>query len=80
MRKDTDEKRAAYSDTMEIMLVAATALSVVPLLLSLLMPDWYLGDQQNAVEEADFSARRSRSTSLARPRPSDDEGNGQGSV
>ena len=45
---------------MEIMLVAATALSVVPLLLSLLMPDWYLGDQQNAVEEldADTGSRR----------------------
>ena len=71
---------AAYSDTMKVMLILATVLSVIPLILSIFMPNWYLGDQQNAVEEADFNARRSRSTSLARPRPSDDEGNGQGTV
>ncbi|RPD68964.1 hypothetical protein L226DRAFT_563665 [Lentinus tigrinus ALCF2SS1-7] len=45
---------SAYSDTMKTMLVLATALSVIPLLLSLLMPNWYLGDQQNAVEDPDL--------------------------
>ena len=30
----------------------ATALSVIPLVLSVFMPNWYLGDWQNAVEEA----------------------------
>ncbi|KAI0643963.1 drug:h+ antiporter [Trametes meyenii] len=43
---------AAYSDTMHIMVIAATVLAVVPMLLSLAMPDWYLGDAQNAVEGA----------------------------
>ena len=43
---------------MKIMLIAATALSVLPLLLSLLMPNWYLGDQQNAVEDPDLVERR----------------------
>ncbi|KAH9912103.1 MFS general substrate transporter [Epithele typhae] len=47
---------AAYSDTMEIMVVVATVLSVIPLALSFLMPDWYLGDAQNAVEELTVSA------------------------
>jgi hypothetical protein len=38
---------------MKIMVVAATALSVIPVLVSLFMPNWHLGDKQNAVEEAD---------------------------
>lgn len=54
---------AAYSDTMAIMVTVATALSVIPLGLSLLMPDWYLGDQQNAVEDMDAPGR-SRQPSL----------------
>ncbi|TBU41144.1 MFS general substrate transporter [Dichomitus squalens] len=66
---------SAYSDTMKIMLILATALSFIPLILSIFMPNWYLGDQQNAVEEADFSSRRSRGASLVRPRPSEDEDN-----
>ncbi|KAI0666516.1 drug:h+ antiporter [Trametes maxima] len=41
---------AAYSDTMHIMVIAATVLAVVPMLLSVAMPNWYLGDAQNAVE------------------------------
>ncbi|KAI0742109.1 MFS general substrate transporter [Daedaleopsis nitida] len=64
---------AAYSDTMKTMLVAATVLSVLPLALALLMPNWYLGDQQNAVEDADAAAARrghsrSRHTSVSRSR------------
>lgn len=43
---------------MKIMLIAATALSVVPLLLSLFMPNWYLGDRQNAVDAADLKGER----------------------
>lgn len=54
---------AAYSDTMKTMLVVATVLSVVPVGLALLMPDWYLGDQQNAVYDAD-AGRRSARTSV----------------
>ncbi|KLO12475.1 drug:h+ antiporter [Schizopora paradoxa] len=40
----------AYDDTMKVMVIAATLLSVPPVLFSLLMPNWYLGDQQNAVD------------------------------
>ena len=58
---------------MKLLLIAATVLSVVPLVLSLFMPDWYLGDQQNAVEDADAAAARrghsrSRHTSVSRSR------------
>ena len=42
--------RLAYDDTMKIMVIAATLLSVPPVLFSLLMPNWYLVDQQNAVD------------------------------
>lgn len=63
---------AAYSDTMKIMLIAATVLSVLPLLLSLLMPNWYLGDQQNAVEDPDLVERRA-SIALSRTEEEDDE-------
>lgn len=45
----------AYDDTMKIMIIAATALSVIPIFLALLMPNWYLGDTQNAVDEADLT-------------------------
>ena len=48
------------------MVVAATALSVVPLALSLLMPDWYLGDQQNAVEDVERVGRTSRRAARVR--------------
>ena len=57
---------------MKIMLIAATVLSVLPLLLSLLMPNWYLGDQQNAVEDPDLVERRA-SIALSRTEEEDDE-------
>ncbi|KAG1723279.1 major facilitator superfamily domain-containing protein [Suillus lakei] len=47
----------AYDDTMKIMVTAATALSVVPVLLALAMPNWYLGDKQNAIDAADLTGR-----------------------
>lgn len=43
---------------MKLLLIAATVTSVVPLVLSLFIPDWYLGDQQNAVEAADSRCGR----------------------
>ncbi|THH07782.1 hypothetical protein EW145_g3143 [Phellinidium pouzarii] len=43
---------AAYDSTMKTMVIAATALSVVPIILALGMPNWYLGDTQNAVDDA----------------------------
>ena len=59
---------------MKVMLILATALSVIPLVLSVFMPNWYLGDQQNAVEEADLLGRRSQRASLAVERASEDDG------
>ena len=40
---------------MKVMLVLATVLSVIPLVLSVFMPNWYLGDKQNAVDAADLT-------------------------
>ena len=45
----------AYDDTMKIMIIAATALSVIPIFFALMMPNWYLGDKQNAVDDADLN-------------------------
>ncbi|KIJ58509.1 hypothetical protein HYDPIDRAFT_178059 [Hydnomerulius pinastri MD-312] len=49
----------AYDDTMKIMVICAIALSVIPVFLALGMPNWYLGDKQNAVDAADLTGRRS---------------------
>ncbi|KAI0367339.1 drug:h+ antiporter [Pilatotrama ljubarskyi] len=49
---------AAYGDTMHVMLIVATVLAVVPMLISLAMPNWYLGDQQNAVEGVDLKGEK----------------------
>ncbi|TEB20096.1 ferrichrome-type siderophore transporter [Coprinellus micaceus] len=40
----------AYDDVMKILCIAATAFAVPPLLMAFFMPDWYLGEGQNAVE------------------------------
>ena len=49
---------AAYGDTMRVMLIVATVLAVVPMLLSLGMPDWFLGDHQNAVDGVDLKGEK----------------------
>ncbi|KIN99039.1 hypothetical protein M404DRAFT_16569 [Pisolithus tinctorius Marx 270] len=51
----------AYDDTMKIMVITAVVVSVLPMLLALGMPDWYLGDKQNAVDAADLDGRKSQS-------------------
>ncbi|EIW80434.1 drug:h+ antiporter [Coniophora puteana RWD-64-598 SS2] len=40
----------AYDDTMKQLIIIATVLSAVPLFLAIVMPEWELDDQQNAVE------------------------------
>ncbi|KAL5504446.1 hypothetical protein ACEPAH_8522 [Sanghuangporus vaninii] len=45
---------AAYDETMKGMVIIATILSVVPIILSLGMPNWYLGETQNAVDDSAF--------------------------
>ena len=44
---------------MKILCIAATCISVVPILCSLIMPNWYLGDKQNAVDNTDLRGERS---------------------
>ncbi|KAJ6525618.1 drug:h+ antiporter [Mycena capillaripes] len=41
---------SAYSDVMQIMVLVATVVSVLQILIALTMPNWYLGDEQNAKE------------------------------
>ncbi|KAI6102704.1 major facilitator superfamily domain-containing protein [Pisolithus croceorrhizus] len=52
----------AYDDTMKIMVIAAIIASVLPMLLALGMPNWYLGDKQNAVDATDLDGRKSVET------------------
>lgn len=39
---------------MKTMTIVATVISVVPFLLAFFMPEWHLGDSQNAVEKVDL--------------------------
>ena len=48
---------------MKVMVIAATLLSVPPVLFSLLMPNWYLGDQQNAVDSTPLEDEEDEDTS-----------------
>ncbi|PSS03712.1 hypothetical protein PHLCEN_2v3966 [Hermanssonia centrifuga] len=60
---------SAYDDTMKILCIAATCISVIPILFSLIMPDWYLGDKQNAVDSTDLAGERSSTESELSDRP-----------
>ena len=44
--------RLAHDDVMKILTIAATVFAVVSFALAFWMPNWYLGDQQNAVDNA----------------------------
>ncbi|KAJ3529722.1 hypothetical protein NMY22_g8881 [Coprinellus aureogranulatus] len=46
---------AAYDDVMKVMCIAATAFAVPPLIMAFFMPNWYLGEGQNAVEGVDLA-------------------------
>lgn len=48
---------ASYTHVMKILVICATAIAVIPLGLSLLVTDLYLGDGQNAVEHNDVAAK-----------------------
>ncbi|XP_006455502.1 hypothetical protein AGABI2DRAFT_187797 [Agaricus bisporus var. bisporus H97] len=50
----------AYDDVMRTMTITATVIAVIPLLLSLFMTNYYLGDSQNAVEQNDLRDMDSR--------------------
>lgn len=46
---------SAYDDVMKIMTIAATAVGIIPLILAFSVPNWYLGDQQNAGNNTDLA-------------------------
>ncbi|PVF93334.1 MFS general substrate transporter [Serendipita vermifera] len=48
----------AYGDTMRILIIVALAMGLVPIFLSLLMPDYHLGDAQNAIDGLDITGRK----------------------
>ena len=41
---------------MKVMVILATMLSVIPVICAFFLPNWYLGDKQNAVDDADSLA------------------------
>lgn len=45
----------AYGDVMKILTIVATVIAIFPILFALLMPDWFMGDTQNAVEQVDLT-------------------------
>lgn len=47
----------AYDEVMKWLCIAATIFAIPPLLISLFMPNWYLGDAQNAVEGVDLAGQ-----------------------
>ncbi|KAG9042123.1 hypothetical protein FS837_011259 [Tulasnella sp. UAMH 9824] len=49
---------AAYDEVMKRMLIAAVVVAVFPLILSFFMPNWYLGDTQNAVTEKNIAGEK----------------------
>ncbi|KAH0838678.1 major facilitator superfamily domain-containing protein [Lanmaoa asiatica] len=57
LNKLTDPSNLAYDDTMKVMILFAIGLSIPPVLCALGMPDWHLGDQQNAVDSTDLTGR-----------------------
>ncbi|KAK0230661.1 drug:h+ antiporter [Armillaria fumosa] len=57
---------SAYGDVMKIMLIVATVMSVIPLAISFFMPDWHLGEKQNAVDEEDLAGEVDHDTAQSR--------------
>ena len=45
---------------MKIMTVVATAVAVFPPIFALFLPDLYLGDKQNAVDDTDLDGEKAR--------------------
>ncbi|KAL0570723.1 hypothetical protein V5O48_011242, partial [Marasmius crinis-equi] len=53
----------AYGDVMKTLLIAATCIAIIPLLLSFALPEWRLGDSQNAVDFVDLAGSNARTSS-----------------
>ncbi|CAG7853180.1 SubName: Full=Related to major facilitator MirA {ECO:0000313/EMBL:CCA74161.1} [Serendipita indica DSM 11827] len=48
----------AYGETMKILIIVALAFGIIPIFIALVMPDFHLGDGQNAVDGLDIAGRR----------------------
>lgn len=48
----------AYSDTMHVLIIVALVFGLIPILIALTMPNFYLGDAQNAVDGLDIAGRK----------------------
>lgn len=48
----------AYDETMKVLVIAATVVAIFPIFFSLMMPNYHLGDKQNAVDDADLTGER----------------------
>ena len=51
LASDVNSLSTAYDSTMKLMVLAATGAAIIPIILAFSMPNWYLGDTRNAVEE-----------------------------
>lgn len=51
-------KHLAYDETMKVLVIAATVVAIFPIFFSLMMPNYHLGDKQNAVDDADLTGER----------------------
>ena len=54
---------------MKILTIAATVFAVVPFALAFWMPNWYLGDQQNAVDNVDLAGEKVNNPDLEPRQP-----------
>lgn len=52
----------AYNESYRPLVAAATALMVIPIICALFMPNYYLGDQHNVVEDVDVMGRKAQDT------------------
>lgn len=43
---------------MKIMTIVATVAAIIPFVLAFFMPNWHLGDTQNAVDKVDLKGER----------------------
>ena len=48
----------AYDDVMKVMMIVVTVVAVVPFVLSFSMPNWYLGNSQNALDQVDLAGNK----------------------
>lgn len=50
----------AYDQTMKVLVIAATVIAILPIIFAFMSPEFYLGDQQNAVDQIDLKGETIR--------------------